>query len=38
MKKLITILLAMSLPLAAVTNAAQEDPKAKKNAKTTSKR
>src|SRR2546421_4135530 len=34
MKKLITILLAMSLPLAAVANAAQEDPKAKKNAKT----
>jgi hypothetical protein len=34
MKKLITILLATLLPLAAVANAAQEDPKAKKNAKT----
>lgn len=33
MKKLITILLAMSLSVAAVANAAQEDPKAKKNAK-----
>lgn len=34
MKKLIAILLAISLPLAAVANAAQEDPKAKKSAKT----
>ena len=33
MKTLITILLATSLSLAAVANAAQEDPKAKKNAK-----
>ena len=33
MKKLITILLMTSLSLAAVANAAQEDPKAKKNAK-----
>jgi hypothetical protein len=32
MKKLITILLAMSLPLAAVVKAEQEDPKAKKAA------
>src|SRR5436190_1412020 len=34
MKKLITILLAMSLPLAAIAKPAQEDPKAKKSAKT----
>jgi hypothetical protein len=34
MKKLITLLLALSLPMAAVANAAQEDPKAKKSAKT----
>lgn len=33
MKKLITILLATLLPLAAVANAAQEDPKTKKSAK-----